>query len=99
MNIKLSQSELCLLPRQTVSFEDAAGVRVEARAGTVWVTQDYDQRDVVLREGESYTLPGDGRAVVQAFGPSRVHLVEPAAPSRVRESRCNSGSRVRRRLP
>ena len=92
MNIKLSQSELCLLPRQTLSFGDAAGVRVEARAGAVWITQDHDLRDVVLKEGESYTLPGDGRAIVQAFGPSRIRLVESAAASRLHDA---PGWRVR----
>lgn len=84
MNIKLSQSEFCLSKRQTLSLADGAGVRIEARAGTVWVTQDHDLRDMVLREGEAVTLHGNGQAIVQAFEASRVSLSQPAAaPARV----------------
>ena len=82
MNIRLSQSEFCLSKRQTLSLIGGAGVRIDAHAGTVWVTQDNDRRDVVLSPGESFTLDGPGRAIVQAFEPSRVSLSQPAAAIR-----------------
>ena len=46
MNVKISQLEFCLSKRQTLSVADGAGVRIEAQAGTVWVTQDHDLRGV-----------------------------------------------------
>ena len=82
MNIRLSQSEFCLSKRQTLSLVGAAGFRIDAHAGTVWVTQDHDRRDVVLSPGESFTLDGPGQAIVQAFEPSRVSLTQPTAEVR-----------------
>ena len=79
MNITLTQSELSLSRRQTLSLADGAGVRIDARTGSVWVTQDHDQRDIVLRPGESFTLDGPGQAIVQAFEPSRIRLTQPLA--------------------
>ena len=85
MKIKLSQSEFCLLRSQTLSLDDGAGVRIEAQAGTVWVTQDHDLRDVVLQKGQTVTLDGNGPAIVQAFEASRIRLSPPAPamPARV----------------
>ena len=82
MNIRLSQSEFCLTKRQTLSLIDGAGVRIDAHAGTLWVTQDHDRRDVVLSPGESFTLDGRGQAIVQAFEPSRVSLTQPTGAVR-----------------
>ena len=82
MNITLQTSDLCLARRQLFSLSDSAGVRIEARSGSVWVTQDHDLRDVVLHAGESFTIDGAGRAVVEAFEPSRIALS--AAPSGIR---------------
>lgn len=82
MNVKISQSEFCLSKRETLSVDEGAGVRIEAQAGTVWVTQDHDLRDVVLQPGQAVTLERKGRAIVQAFEASRVRLSPPAAPAR-----------------
>lgn len=43
--------------------------------GLVWITQDDDARDVVLSEGESFTLDRPGRALLQALRDSRVLIV------------------------
>ena len=74
MQITTVQSDLILARRQLLSLSDSAGVRIEARCGSVWVTQDHDLRDVVLNPGESFTIDASGRALVQAFEPSRVAL-------------------------
>ena len=74
MNITLETSDLCLARRQLLRLSDSAGVRIEARSGSVWVTQDHDLRDVVLHPGESFTIDSAGRALVQAFEPSRIAL-------------------------
>jgi len=81
VNIKLSQNKFCLSRRQTLTLRDRAGVRIDARAGTLWVTQDDDRRDVVLRFGESFTLYARGQAIVQAIAPSRVLLWQPPLPA------------------
>ena len=75
MKIKLSQSEICLSQRQTLSLADGTGVRVTADAGSVWVTQENDLRDIVLSAGESVTFKQAGKVIVQALAPARVTLV------------------------
>ena len=82
MKIRLSQSELCLAKRQTLNLVDAAGVRIDARAGSVWVTQDHDLRDFVLEAGDSLTIDGNGRAIVQALEAARVQLLQPRQATR-----------------
>ncbi len=85
MKIQLSQSEIGLSKRQTLSLRDGAGVRIEARCGAVWVTQDHDVRDIVLRAGESFTLDARGQAIVQALEPARIRLTPAVtAAARVR---------------
>ena len=81
MKIQLSQSEIGLTKRQTLSLRDGAGVRIEARCGVVWVTQDHDVRDIVLRAGESFTLDAPGQAIVQALEPARLRLTQVVAAS------------------
>ena len=61
MKIQLSQSEIGLQRRQTFSLADGAGVRIAAREGTVWVTQDHDLRDVILHPGEAIVSIGPAR--------------------------------------
>lgn len=75
MKIKLSQSEICLSRRQTLSLADGTGVRVTADAGTLWVTQDNDRRDIVLHAGESVWFAQAGKVIVQALAPARLTLV------------------------
>ena len=81
MKIKLSQSVVCLPKRQTLTLANAAGVRVVARSGVVWVTQDHDSRDTVLNPGESVAFETPDRVIVQALEPALVGL------SRVRRRR------------
>lgn len=74
MKIQLTASEFCLANREVLDLDDAVGVRIEARSGAVWVTQEHDRRDLVLKRGESCTIEHTGRTVVQALGSSRVNL-------------------------
>ena len=79
MKIRLSHSEVELARRQVMSLGDAAGVRIFARTGTLWVTQDHDRRDFVLAQGDSFDVVGRARVVVQALSPARVGLLPPVA--------------------
>ena len=79
MNIELNRNGLCLKPNQLVKVRDGRGHSIVCHSGSVWVTQDGDPRDVVLRAGEAFTLDRDGPALVQAFEPGAISIapVEP----------------------
>jgi len=82
MNIELSQEGLCMQAKQVVKVRGGFGHSIVCDSGTVWVTQDGDPRDVVLRAGDAFTLDREGTALVQAFEPGAIRIVRPAAQPR-----------------
>ena len=70
------------LPARTVlTLPDAAGIGIECRSGTLWVTLDHDPRDIVLERGQRYVGDVHRRALVSALGPSSISVTHarPAA--------------------
>ena len=57
-----------------IGIEDGRGLRVGVSTGSVWLTQQGDGRDVVLRAGESFVIDRRGRTVVQALAPAEFSL-------------------------
>ena len=47
-------------------MRDAAGYTVQCCAGTVWITQENDARDIYLSAGESFTFDRPGTALISA---------------------------------
>ena len=47
-------------------LRDAAGCTVMCCAGTVWITQENDARDIFLAAGESFTFDRKGLALIRA---------------------------------
>jgi Protein of unknown function (DUF2917) len=58
-------------------IEDGKGLGITAVSGTVWITQTYDRRDVILTPGQSFILDRYGRAVVYALKDATI-IVGPA---------------------
>lgn len=56
MNMPTQITRLALGPRETMVLDHAQGVEVIARQGCVWLTQHGDSRDIVLDQGQSFTL-------------------------------------------
>jgi Protein of unknown function (DUF2917) len=51
---------------------EGAGSTITAHAGSVWITEQDNPRDVVLRPGQSFTLGRPGLALVEAFSDAAV---------------------------
>jgi hypothetical protein len=58
---------------------DGAGATVACLQGDLWITQEHDGNDVLLRSGESLRLFHNGRTIVQALSASRVAVEAPPA--------------------
>ena len=43
-----------------LGIDDGRGLRLRVASGAVWLTQQDDGRDVVLREGESFVIDRPG---------------------------------------
>ena len=55
-----------------LTLPDAAGLGVECRSGSVWLTLDDDPRDIVLSPGERFVADVHRRALVSALTPSSI---------------------------
>ena len=75
LDLNLRQDAMLRLP-------DAAGVQIVCRDGTVWITLDRDQRDIVLEAGGRFASTEHRRAVVMALAPSSISVCTAAAPAR-----------------
>jgi hypothetical protein len=67
MELHLNAPVLALEPGQVVTLDDAAGTRIVARSGTVWVTEEGDRVDHIVAQGESLVVARAGRTLVQAL--------------------------------
>jgi hypothetical protein len=74
MYLNLDHPTLALEAGQVLTLDDAAGKRISARQGSVWITYEGFLKDVILSPGESLILAKDGRTVVQALEPAFVTL-------------------------
>jgi hypothetical protein len=66
-----------LSARTVHCIEGGKGLQITAVAGTVWLTQARDPRDVILTRGQSFILDRKGRAVVYALKDAAI-VVGPA---------------------
>jgi hypothetical protein len=74
MELHIDHPLIALEPGQVVTLDDAAGTRVSARYGTVWVTEEGNPHDHIVEPGQELLLRRDGRTVVQALQPAWVAL-------------------------
>ena len=68
MRIELQSGAVQLGPDQTLKLRDSAGATVCAVAGTVWITEENQPRDIVLAEGNCYRLRHAGLAIINPLG-------------------------------
>lgn len=66
VNIQIQQGRVQLPRSRHMQVIDGRGSAMHCLAGSVWVTQDGDPRDIVLTAGDSFTLDRDGVAIVYA---------------------------------
>jgi hypothetical protein len=59
---------------QYLRIEDVAGLSIRAFAGTAWLTQDGDTRDVVLEAGQSFTPERPGGVLLSPLGEAHLCL-------------------------
>ncbi len=59
---------------QHLHMHDACGWTVHALAGTIWITQDGDTRDIVLEAGESFILDHERKALLSPLDQAQLSL-------------------------
>lgn len=78
--MKLTHGEIKLERRQLIKIHNGEGVVVIGRAGSVWITQEGDSRDVIVNPGEMFVIDHPGQTIVEAAESSLVSIVSIAEP-------------------
>ncbi len=80
-NPSSSRFHVSLPTRAVFAVPDGAGVGIECRSGTVWVTLDRDPRDIVLEPGDRFDGTEHRRILVSALTSSCITVsdAQPAA--------------------
>ncbi|HYD61901.1 MAG TPA: DUF2917 domain-containing protein [Noviherbaspirillum sp.] len=78
MELNPAGETLSLRASQHLHLRGAYGWTVRALAGTVWIAQDGDIRDVVLEAGQSIVLDRAVPALLSPMGDARISLARDA---------------------
>ncbi len=70
-----------------MGFDDARGATLRVSLGTLWLTQHGHRDDVVLQEGDAYTIERDGLTLLEAQSASAFCVVGAEAPVQRRSRR------------
>jgi hypothetical protein len=63
---------------QLMVFSDPAGTCIEVLFGGLWLTEERCAQDRIASTGQALRLHGNGRAVAESFGPTRLRVSAPA---------------------
>jgi uncharacterized protein with PhoU and TrkA domain len=74
MQRKVPSPELALEAGQVLTLDDAEGVRILARRGTVWITEEGNNKDHIVGPGDAIVVARRGRTVVQALQPAWISI-------------------------
>ncbi len=62
-----------------VEVHDGHGTTLRVTKGALWITQEHDKRDIVLRAGDVWTVERQGLTLLQAQGATMLCAVGTAA--------------------
>ena len=67
MQLNVNAPVLALKAGQVLTLDDAEGLRILTRTGTVWVTEEGSRKDHIVGPGDTLIVARPGRTVVQAL--------------------------------
>lgn len=67
MELHIKAPVLALESGQVVTLDNAAGRRISAKEGLLWITEEGSRKDHIVPAGGAHTVRHAGRTVVQAL--------------------------------
>jgi hypothetical protein len=61
-----SATVIDMAPREAITLHDVRGATLRVTRGTVWLTQENDRHDIVLRAGDNWVVERSGATVLEA---------------------------------
>ena len=74
MLLDVKDPVLALDSGEVLVLDDAAGRRIHARTGTLWVTEGGERADRIVEAGHTLYVRHAGRTIVQALVPAWVGI-------------------------
>jgi hypothetical protein len=84
MQNNLAAPGVALQAGEVLTLDDARGMRIHARLGTVWVTEEGDRDDHIVGPGDALVVAHAGRTVIQALKPAWISIGEGVAAGGLR---------------
>ncbi|HEY8102122.1 MAG TPA: DUF2917 domain-containing protein [Burkholderiaceae bacterium] len=69
-----AEGSVALRQEQHLRMRDALGWTIKAVSGTIWITQESDSRDIVLKAGDSFVLDRPGSTLISPLGDAKLSL-------------------------
>ena len=57
---------ISLPAREAITLPHVAGATLRVTKGVLWLTEEHDRHDIVLRQGDNWLVESDGATVVEA---------------------------------
>lgn len=83
MNIDIDDAILRLNPESNFQLHDARGACVHVHWGDLWITQEGDIKDHVIKTGESFAVSKSGMTFLAAMSEAGVSVMEKCRGSEV----------------
>lgn len=61
-----SGTVVTLAAREAITLPDVRGATLRVTQGTLWLTEERDRHDIVLRPGDNWLVESNGNTVVEA---------------------------------
>ncbi len=97
MNCFRNRSAVELARNHVGTVRDAKGALLRVTRGIVWITQESDPEDTVLRTGDNWVLERDGLTVIQAhvdatfcLEGATIHEQTPISPAKTLRTRARA---------
>ena len=78
MQMNMKAPVLALEAGQVLTLDDAEGMRIVSRTGTVWITEEGSRVDHIVGPGDTLVVARPGRTVVQALDTAWISLADGA---------------------
>ena len=72
--LNIAGGALELHENQYLHMRDSPGWTIKVVTGTIWITQESDSRDIVLKDGNSFVLDRKGSALVRSLSGANICL-------------------------
>ncbi len=92
MNIDIDDAILRLNPDSNFQLRDARGACVHVHWGDLWITQEGDMKDHVIKTGESFAISNSGMTFLTAMSEAGVSVMEKCRESEVASAAAISAS-------